>query len=103
VREQQLSLLRDSVALEVRRVCYHLQQAQLQQRASREAFRAASESRDLHERAYQEELVETKDVIEAQLMEAVLAAQYYKVVYDHVEALARLDLVVGQVSSSARR
>ena len=103
VREQQLSLLRDSVALEIRRVCYHLEQARLQQRASLDALQAASENRDLNERAYREELVETKDVIEAQLMEAVLAAQHYKVVYDYVEATARLEFVAGQPMSAAKR
>jgi outer membrane protein len=46
-------------------------------------------------RAYQEGLVETKEVIEAQLMEALMSGQYQKVLYDHVEARAKLDFLVG--------
>ena len=38
-------------------------------------FNIPLENRELNERAYQEELVETKDVIEAQLMEALLAGK----------------------------
>ncbi len=97
-REQQLALLRQGVSLEIRRVCYHLEQADQQRTASHEALLAAAENRGLNERAYQEELVETKDVIEAQLLEAVLAAQYYKTLYDGVEARARLELLAGRAA-----
>jgi outer membrane protein len=98
--EQQLTLLRESIALEVRRACYRLEQALAQRKATRDAFDAASENRDLNTRAYQEELVETKDVIEAQLMEALLEAQHYKVLFDCVEAQATLEFVVGQPTAS---
>ena len=50
----------------------------------------------MNERAYQEELVETKDVIEAQLVESLMKAQYCKALYDHIEARANLDYVVGK-------
>lgn len=39
--------------------------------------------------------METEDVIRAQLVEAFMSAQHYKMRYDHVALQARLDLVVG--------
>ncbi len=56
---------------------------------------AATENRELNERAYRDELVEIKDVLEAQVMESTLEAQYQKVLYDHIEALAQLNLIIG--------
>jgi outer membrane protein len=99
--EQQQTLLREGIALDVRRACSRLDQALAQRKATRDALDAAAENRDLNTRAYQEELVETKDVIEAQLMEALLEAQHDKVLFDCVEARATLDFVVGQ--AAARR
>jgi hypothetical protein len=34
-------------------------------------------------------------VIEAQILEALFSAQYQKVLYDHVEGLAKLSFVAG--------
>jgi outer membrane protein len=96
----QLALLREGIRFEVKRTCYELEQAQARQKASGEAYRAASENRELNIRAYQEDLVETKDVIEAQLMEALLAAQHFKVLYDNLEAQARLERILGQSPST---
>ena len=56
---------------------------------------AAEENRDLNTRAYQQELVETEKVIRAQLMEALMTAQHYKVRYDHVALQSQLNLLVG--------
>ena len=61
-----------------------------------EAMLAATDNRDLNERAYQSELVETKDVIEAQIMESLWQAQFHKVLYDHVETRAHLNFLVGK-------
>jgi hypothetical protein len=41
-------------------------------------------------------LVETKDVIEAQLVESIMKATYQKALFDHIEGQAHLDFVVGQ-------
>lgn len=95
LREQQV-LLREGLALQVKHALIQMQSSAAQQRANAEAVRASEENRDLHERAYQEELVETKDVIESQLIESFIKAQHLKSLYDHVEAQARLDFVVGQ-------
>jgi outer membrane protein len=98
----QLALLREATALEIRTTCFDLQKAREQEKTSREALKSASENRELNIQAYQEELVETKEVIEAQLMEALLASQYQKVLFDNVQAGARLDFVVGGRPGSAQ-
>jgi outer membrane protein TolC len=93
--EHQLDLLRDSIAMDVQTICCNIQKTQEQQKSSLQAFQSAKENRELNVRAYQDELVETKDVIEAQILEALLSAQYQNVLYDHAESLAKLDLVSG--------
>jgi outer membrane protein len=93
--KHQLALLREATALEIRSTCFDLQKAREQEKSSREALKSATENRELNIRAYQEELVETKDVIEAQLMEALMAGQYQKVLFENAEARAKLDFVVG--------
>jgi len=90
-----LNLMRDAVALDVKRTCSELAKVEEQQKSSFEAAKSATENRELNVRAYQEELVETKDVIEAQIMEALLSAQYQQVLYSHVEAVAKLDMATG--------
>ena len=70
--------------------------ARSSQEAAREAFQAARENRELNVRAYQDELVETKDVLEAQLTESFMEAQFLKSLYDHAESQYHLDFVVGK-------
>ena len=89
-------LLREGIALQVKHIFTMMMSAQDQQRSSNEAAKAAEENRDLSERAYQDELVETKDVIEAQLIESFMKAQCQKTLYDHIETQAHLDYIVGK-------
>lgn len=93
--EQQFAALRDGVAFDVTRTLVAIDKALAQQESTGNAYKASVENRDLHVRAYQDELVETKDMIESQLVEAVLAGQFFKVQYDLAESRARLDLLMG--------
>ncbi|MRR55232.1 MAG: TolC family protein [Deltaproteobacteria bacterium] len=95
LKEQQV-LLREGLALQVKHLFIQLMKTQDQQVSTESAAISAEENRSLNERAYQEELVETKDVIEAQLMESLMKAQHLKTLYDHLEAQANLDFVVGK-------
>lgn len=88
-------LLRDGLALQVKDVFLAIKRCVAQKSATEAAARAAEENRDLNERAYQQELAETKDVIEAQLVESLLMANHQKTLFDLVESQARLELVVG--------
>jgi outer membrane protein len=95
LKEQQV-LLREGIALQVKHLFIQLMRSQQQKASTEAAAQSAEENRALNERAYQEELVETKDVIEAQMMESMMKAQHLKTLYDHLEARANLDFVVGK-------
>ena len=58
-------------------------------------MKASEENRELNTRAYQHELVETEEVIRAQLLEALMCAQHYKARYDHIALQSQLNLIVG--------
>jgi outer membrane protein TolC len=94
--KQQQFLLKEGIALQVKHIFIQLMSTQQQKVSSEAAANSSEENRALNERAYQEELVETKDVIEAQLIESLMKAQYRKSLYDHLEARANLDFVVGK-------
>jgi outer membrane protein len=94
--KHQRILLRDGIAMEIQNACSSLKKTRQQQKSTDEARKAAVENRELNVRAYQEDLVETKDVIEAQLLEAVLTGQYWKARYDQIESQAKLDLLIGK-------
>jgi outer membrane protein len=93
--KQQQFLLKDGIALQVQHFFIQLKTAQKQKASSEAASVSSEENRALNELAYREELVETKDVIEAQLTESLMKAQYRKALYDCLEARAGLDFVVG--------
>jgi outer membrane protein TolC len=88
-------LLREGIGLWVKDILLGLDASQKQYQATLDAMQAAEENRDLNIRAYQNELVETEDVIRAQLVEALMQVQHFKMRYDHLVLRSRLDLVVG--------
>ncbi len=94
--KQQQFLLKDGIALQVKHIYIQLMSSQQQMVSSEAAALSSEENRSLNERAYREELVETKDVLEAQMVESLMKAQYRKVLYDHLDARANLDFVVGR-------
>lgn len=95
LKEQQV-LLKEGIALQVKHIFIQMMSAQEQKSSTEAAALSAEENRSLNERAYQEELVETKDVIEAQLIESLMKAQYQKSLYDNIDARANLAYVVGR-------
>ena len=94
IKEEQF-LLKEGIGLQIRDMFLALSAAEKSHQATMDAMKAAEESRDLNTRAYQHELVETEDVIQAQLMEALMSAQHYKTRYDHIALQSQLNLVVG--------
>jgi outer membrane protein len=95
LRSQQV-LFKEGLALNIKNIFLSLQAYQKQESSFREAFRTAQENRELNERAYQQELVDTKDVIESQLLESFMNAQYKKALYDCAESHFQLDMSVGK-------
>ncbi|WP_200858989.1 TolC family protein [Syntrophotalea carbinolica] len=94
IKEEQL-LFKEGIGLQIRDTFLSLNAAEKSYQATLEAMNAAVENRDLNTRAYRHELVETEDVIRAQLMESFMAAQHYKTRYDHLALRSRLKLLVG--------
>ncbi len=94
IKEEQF-LLKEGIGLQIRDIFLALNAAEKSHQATLDAMNAAMENRDLNTRAYQYELVETEKVIRAQLIEALMSAQHYKVRYDHIALQSQLNLLVG--------
>ncbi len=94
--KQEKILFREGITLQVKDAFLQIARAQGQVGATKEALNAAQENRELNVRAYQDELVETRDIIEAQLLESFINAQYLKALYDHIENLTRLEFIIGK-------
>ena len=96
--EAQRVLLDNGLALQIKDNVMRIQRSRDQVGDSVKAQGFAEENRKLHVRAYQEEMVETKDVIEAQLVESFASASLYRARHDLRAALADLDYQVGKAA-----
>lgn len=94
--ESQRILLDQAIALQVKQQFLSIRSANNQTQDSREAVGFASENRKLHVRAYQDELVETKDVIEAQIVETFAQSTQYRARYSLEMGLLSLEYLIGQ-------
>jgi outer membrane protein len=93
--EDQKILLKGGIALQVKDVYLKMRRAAAQVDAMTEAVQTAFENRHLINRAYSEELADTQEVIEAQLLESVINAQYNKALYDHAAGELELAFILG--------
>jgi len=94
--EAQRVLLDNGLALQIKDDFLRIQRSRGQVQDSTQAQSLAEENRKLHVRAYQEEMVETKDVIEAQIVESFASASLYRARHDLRAAVADLDNRVGR-------
>jgi len=92
-------ILLEGLGLQVKNAFLEIARAIQQTKATSESLAVARENRELHERAFQEELVETKDVIEAQLTELFIRSQHQKARYDAQIYQSQLDNLIGQTLS----
>lgn len=92
-------LLQEGLALQVKYAFIKLGQSERQNTALSLAKASASENADLNTRAYQEDMVETKDVIEAQIMETFAKMAYWKNLHDFSTSKAQLDYIIASQSS----
>lgn len=88
-------LLRDGLGLQIKDLVMGLDAAAKSHQATLAAMRSAADNRDLNERAYKNDLVETEKVVRAQMVEALMSAQHYKACYDYAALLSQLNVVVG--------
>lgn len=94
-KEEKL-LLQDAITLQIKEAVKRIEISAENVNNILQAKSTASEHRSLTERAFTQDMVEAKDLIEAQIMESLLEAQYQKALYDHIEAGAYLNLLTGK-------
>ena len=100
--EAQRVLLDSGLALQIKDDVKRIQRSRAQVQDGTAALGFAEENRKLNVRAYQSEMVETKDVIEAQLVESFAGASLYRARHELRAALADLDYQVGKAVQQAR-
>ena len=93
--EEEKLLLNDALILQINEAYNNAKTNSDQVEKILEAANTAEENRSLNERAFQQDLVEAKDLVEAQIMESFVKAQYLKALYDHILSQAKLDLLTG--------
>jgi outer membrane protein TolC len=93
--EEERHLLLEGLALQIRQLVNDLDAATRQIQTTRVAMESAAENLDLTDRAYQSDLLEVKDLVEAQILDSFSQAQHQKARYDQLDVLARLELVLG--------
>ncbi len=94
LKEQQI-LFKEGLGLQIRDIFLSLTTAAKIHEANYAAMKASAENRKLNARAYQHGLVETEDVIRAQLVSAFMTARHYKAHFDHIALQSQLNMVVG--------
>ncbi len=92
---QEKILFHEGLGLQVKNAFIKLAESSEKHKAALSAMNTSKENRELNTRAYHMEIVETKDIIEAQLMEAYMTGQYYMVLHEHKQALAEIEMIVG--------
>jgi outer membrane protein len=93
-KEQQF-LLKEGIGLMVKDTLLGMDASRKSLQATGEAMKAATENRDLNTRAYENELVETQEVIKAQLIESLMTAQHLKNRFDYIAFQSQLTLIIG--------
>ncbi len=94
--KSQKKLLENGLEILVKKGFVEYSSASDQLASLKSAMISATENCELNDRAYQSELVELKDLLEAQLFEAIMKVQYYKAQFTYYEALAELEFTIGK-------
>lgn len=94
--KEQYNMLKNGLALQVKKAYLETQSNADQIDVLKETVNTAEANRDLNTRAYQADMAETKDVVEAQITEAQIKAKYLKSLHDYALSAANLDLVTGK-------
>ncbi len=92
IQEQQI-LLKNALALQVKKAYFETTSGAREVEILTKSVKTAQENRDLNTRAYQADMVETKDVVEAQIMEAQIKSNYFQTLHDNMLGSANLILL----------
>jgi outer membrane protein TolC len=86
---------RNSITLKMQDLFFKITKAKDQVKATEDAMNTAIENRELNERAYYADMVGVEDLIQAQILESLMKANYYKTLFDHIEAILELEYYLG--------
>ncbi|MFZ1292036.1 MAG: TolC family protein [Melioribacteraceae bacterium] len=89
-------LLENGLEILVKKTLVEFNSASDQLSALKSAMTSAVENCELNDRAYQSELVELQELLEAQLFEAIMKVQFYKAQFTYYEAFAELEFTIGK-------
>lgn len=94
-KEEKL-LLQDALKVQIKEALIKIEISAENVKNILQAKTTASEHLSLTERAFEQDIKEAKDLIEAQIMESIVEAQYQKALYDNIEANAYLEFLTGE-------
>lgn len=89
-------ILSDTLALQVKYAFLQLQNNYKKFNIIKETLEIAKENEDLNFRAYQEDLVKTEDLIEAQISKSLAKSRYLQQLHNFAQINAQLDLIIGK-------
>lgn len=92
----QYALFKNGLTLLAQSRFYELTAARRNVEIARDVYATASENLDLVRRAYQIEISTERDLIEAQIIEALMKARLEKSLYDHFQIRADLEYLVAE-------
>jgi len=93
--KSQRAYLKSGLELKAKKAFLNAKTAQNQVKIMREATEVAKENSDLNFRAYKEEMVETKDVLESQFMSSLTEASFYKAQHASLINEVELEYLIG--------
>lgn len=93
--KSQKMLLENGMGILVKKALIDYHSALDQKTNLKNAMDSAIENSELNDRAYQSDLVELEDLLEAQLFEAIMEVQFYNACHTFYQNLAELEFVVG--------
>jgi outer membrane protein TolC len=86
---------RSGITLKMQDLFHKITKAKDLIKATGDAMNTAIENRELNERAYYGDMVGVEDLIQAQILESIMKANYNKVLFDRIEAILELDYYLG--------
>lgn len=94
--EQQRLLVSEGVATKVKSLFLQIQAAKQQIEITEQSLDTSQENRDLTSRAYQTGAVDTQQVIESDLLDAMVRANHYRALHDKALHIAEVTYLLGK-------
>lgn len=100
--ENQKKLLHNGLTLKLQYLYHKLQAALNKESSSNMALQSATENREIVEKGYFNDILEFDELMQAQLMEAVMKAHYQSIRFECADYEAQLDLLLAQNTIGAK-